>query len=230
MVQLGALGHEWRGLLDDEFLKPYLSELSVFLRAESAAGKEIFPAEGEYFAALNATPPSSVRAVVLGQDPYHGPGQAHGLSFSIKGGGRTPPSLRNIFRELVSDLGIAAPESSDLTHWAGQGVLLLNNVLSVERGSAGSHQGKGWEHFTDAVVRAVNQGEYPVVFMLWGSHAQRKGAAIDRSRHCVLQAPHPSPLSAHRGFLGCGHFSRANAFLRAHQRGEVDWSLSSKHA
>ncbi|MBT7311985.1 MAG: uracil-DNA glycosylase, partial [Halieaceae bacterium] len=187
-------------------------------------------AESEYFAALNATPPSSVRAVVLGQDPYHGPGQAHGLSFSIKGGGRTPPSLRNIFRELVSDLGIAAPESSDLTQWAGQGVLLLNNVLSVERGSAGSHQGKGWEHFTDAVVRAVNQGEYPVVFMLWGSHAQRKGAAIDRSRHCVLQAPHPSPLSAHRGFLGCGHFSRANAFLRAHQRGEVDWSLSSKHA
>ena len=230
MVQLGALGHEWRGLLDDEFLKPYLSELSVFLRAERAAGKEIFPSEGEYFAALNATPPSSVRAVVLGQDPYHGPGQAHGLSFSIKGGGRTPPSLRNIFRELVSDLGIAAPESSDLTQWAGQGVLLLNNVLSVERGSAGSHQGKGWEHFTDAVVRAVNQGEYPVVFMLWGSHAQRKGAAIDRSRHCVLQAPHPSPLSAHRGFLGCGHFSRANAFLRAHQRGEVDWSLSSKHA
>ena len=230
MVQLGALGHEWRGLLDDEFLKPYLSELIVFLRAERAAGKEIFPAESEYFAALNATPPSSVRAVVLGQDPYHGPGQAHGLSFSIKGGGRTPPSLRNIFRELVSDLGIAAPESSDLTHWAGQGVLLLNNVLSVERGSAGSHQGKGWEHFTDAVVRAVNQGEYPVVFMLWGSHAQRKGSAIDRSRHCVLQAPHPSPLSAHRGFLGCGHFSRANAFLRAHQRGEVDWSLSSKHA
>ena len=230
MVQLGALGHEWRGLLDDEFLKPYLSELSVFLRAERAAGKEIFPAESEYFAALNATPPSSVRAVVLGQDPYHGPGQAHGLSFSIKGGGPTPPSLLNIFRELVSDLGIAAPESSDLTHWAGQGVLLLNNVLSVERGSAGSHQGKGWEHFTDAVVRAVNQGEYPVVFMLWGSHAQRKGAAIDRSRHCVLQAPHPSPLSAHRGFLGCGHFSRANAFLRAHQRGEVDWSLSSKHA
>ena len=200
------------------------------MRAERAAGKEIFPAESEYFAALNATPPSSVRAVVLGQDPYHGPGQAHGLSFSIKGGGRTPPSLRNIFREFVSDLGIAAPESSDLTQWAGQGVLLLNNVLSVERGSAGSHQGKGWEHFTDAVVRAVNQGEYPVVFMLWGSHAQRKGAAIDRSRHCVLQAPHPSPLSAHRGFLGCGHFSRANAFLRAHQRGEVDWSLSSKHA
>jgi uracil-DNA glycosylase len=167
---------------------------------------------------------------VLGQDPYHGAGQAHGLSFSIKDGGRAPPSLRNIFRELVSDLGIAVPACSDLTSWAGQGVLMLNNVLSVERSCAGSHQGKGWERFTDAVVHAVNQGEHPVVFMLWGNHAQRKGAAINQSRHCVLQAPHPSPLSAHRGFLGCGHFSRANAFLRAHQRGEVDWSLSSKQA
>ncbi len=227
MVQLGPLSQEWRTLLDDEFRQPYLSELSFFLRSERASGKEIFPPESEYFAALNATPPNAVRAVVLGQDPYHGPGQAHGLSFSIKGGGRTPPSLRNIFRELVSDVGIASPERADLTGWAGQGVLLLNNVLSVERGFAGSHQGKGWEHLTDAVVRAVNQGEYPVVFMLWGNHAQRKGAAIDGSRHCVLQAPHPSPLSAHRGFLGCEHFSQANAFLRTHQRGEVDWSVSS---
>ena len=227
MVQLGALSDEWRRLLDDEFRQPYLSELSVFLRGERAAGKEIFPAEREYFAALNATPPHSVRAVVLGQDPYHGPGQAHGLSFSIKGGGPAAPSLRNIFRELVSDVGIAPPERADLTSWAEQGVLLLNNVLSVERGFAGSHQGKGWERFTDAVVHAVNQGEHPVVFMLWGNHAQRKGTAIDRSRHCVLQAPHPSPLSAHRGFLGCGHFSQANAFLRARQRGEVDWSISS---
>ena len=227
MVQLGALSDEWRRLLYDEFRQPYLSELSVFLRGERAAGKEIFPAEREYFAALNATPPHSVRAVVLGQDPYHGPGQAHGLSFSIKGGGPAAPSLRNIFRELVSDVGIAPPERADLTSWAEQGVLLLNNVLSVERGFAGSHQGKGWERFTDAVVRAVNQGEHPVVFMLWGNHAQRKGTAIDRSRHCVLQAPHPSPLSAHRGFLGCGHFSQANAFLRARQRGEVDWSISS---
>ena len=227
MVQLGALRQEWRVLLDDEFRQPYLSELSVFLRAERAAGKEIFPAESEYFAALNATPPDAVRAVVLGQDPYHGAGQAHGLSFSIKDGGRAPPSLRNIFRELVSDLGIAAPACSDLTSWAGQGVLMLNNVLSVERSCAGSHQGKGWERFTDAVVHAVNQGEHPVVFMLWGNHAQRKGAAINQSRHCVLQAPHPSPLSAHRGFLGCQHFSQANAFLRARQRGEVDWSISS---
>jgi uracil-DNA glycosylase len=227
MVQLGPLIEEWRGLLDDEFRKPYLSELSVFLRAERAAGKEIFPRESEYFAALNATPPSAVRAVVLGQDPYHGPGQAHGLSFSMRGGGRAAPSLRNIFRELVSDVGIAPPECADLTGWARQGVLLLNDVLSVERGYAGSHQGKGWELFTDAVVRAVNGGEHPVVFMLWGNHAQRKGAEIDRSRHCVLRAPHPSPLSAHRGFLGCEHFSQANAFLRACQRGEVDWSASS---
>ena len=227
MVQLGALSEEWRNLLDDEFRQPYLSELSVFLRGERMAGKEIFPAESEYFAALNATQPSAVRAVVLGQDPYHGPGQAHGLSFSTRGGGRAPPSLRNIFRELLSDLGVAPPEFTDLTCWAEQGVLLLNNVLSVERGLAGSHQGKGWERFTDAVVHAVDQGEHPVVFMLWGNHAQRKGAAIDRSRHCVLQAPHPSPLSAHRGFFGCEHFSQANTFLRAHQRGEVDWSVSS---
>ena len=227
MIQLGPLRQEWRALLDEAFRQPYLSELSVFLQAERAAGKEIFPAESEYFAALNATPPSAVRAVVLGQDPYHGPGQAHGLSFSMKGRARPAPSLRNIFRELVSDVGIAPPEGADLTCWARQGVLLLNNVLSVERGYAGSHQGKGWEPFTDAVVRAVNEGKHPVVFMLWGNQAQRKGAEIDRSRHCVLQAPHPSPLSAHRGFLGCGHFSQANAFLRAHQRGELDWSVSS---
>jgi uracil-DNA glycosylase len=227
MTQLGPLRHEWRTLLDDAFRQPYLSELSVFLRSETAAGKEIFPPEHEYFAALNATPPCAVKVVVLGQDPYHGPGQAHGLSFSSRGGGRPPPSLRNIFRELVADIGISTPERSDLTGWAEQGVLLLNDVLSVERGLAGSHQGKGWEHFTDAVVRAVNRGEYPVVFMLWGNSAQKKGAAIDRSRHCVLKAPHPSPLSAHRGFLGCQHFSKANAFLRANQRGEVDWSASS---
>lgn len=227
MIQLGPLRQEWRALLDEAFRQPYLSELSLFLRSEAAAGKEIFPLEHEYFAALNATPPCAVKVVVLGQDPYHGPGQAHGLSFSSRGGGRPPPSLRNIFRELVADIGISTPERSDLTGWAEQGVLLLNDVLSVERGLAGSHQGKGWEHFTDAVVRAVNQGEHPVVFMLWGNSAQKKGAAIDRSRHCVLQAPHPSPLSAHRGFLGCQHFSKANAFLRANQRGEVDWSVSS---
>ena len=159
MIQLGPLRQEWRALLDEAFRQPYLSELSLFLRSEAAAGKEIFPLEHEYFAALNATPPCAVKVVVLGQDPYHGPGQAHGLSFSSRGGGRPPPSLRNIFRELVADIGISTPERSDLTGWAEQGVLLLNDVLSVERGIAGSHQGKGWEHFTDAVVRAVNRGE-----------------------------------------------------------------------
>jgi uracil-DNA glycosylase len=224
--QLGPLRQEWRTLLDDEFQQSYLSELSLFLRSEAAAGKEIYPAESEYFASLNTTPPDAVKVVVLGQDPYHGPGQAHGLSFSIKDGGPPPPSLRNIFRELVTDVGIATPERADLTEWAAQGVLLLNNVLTVERGLAGSHQGKGWETFTDAVVRAVNQGGHPVVFMLWGNHAQTKGAAIDRSRHCILQASHPSPLSARRGFFGCKHFTKANAFLRAHQRDEVEWSLS----
>ena len=211
-------------LLDDEFRQPYLSELSVFLRAERAAGKEIFPAESEYFAALNATPPDAVRAVVLGQDPYHGAGQAHGLSFSIKDGGRAPPSLRNIFRELVSDLGIAAPACSDLTSWAGQGVLMLNNVLSVERSCAGSHQGKGWERFTDAVVHAVNQGEHPVVFMLWGNFAKSKASLINEEDHLILEASHPSPL-ARVAFFGCKHFSQANRYLRSNGMEEIDWSL-----
>jgi uracil-DNA glycosylase len=165
--------------------------------------------------------------VILGQDPYHGPGQAHGLSFSVKGGQRIPPSLQNIFRELNEDVGLVQPSHGDLSAWAERGVLLLNSVLSVERGLAGSHQGKGWEQFTDAVIAALNMSQVPLVFMLWGAHAQRKGTTIDRDRHCVLTAPHPSPLSAHRGFLGCRHFSQANAFLTANQRGPVDWSLSS---
>ena len=177
-------------------------------------------------AALEATPPASVQVVILGQDPYHGPGQAHGLSFSVQGRQRIPPSLQNIFRELQSDLGLQAPRHGDLSAWAAEGVLLLNSVLSVERGVAGAHQGKGWERFTDAVIAAVNAGTLPVVFMLWGAQAQRKGSAIDRARHCVLTAPHPSPLSAHRGFLGCQHFSQANRFMIAHQRGAVDWSIS----
>ena len=218
---------EWLSLLGREFDQDYMTQLSAFLRAEKAAGKTIYPPGGQFFAALNATPPAAIKVVVLGQDPYHGPGQAHGLSFSVQGRQRIPPSLQNIFRELNDDLGIPVPRQGDLSQWAERGVLLLNSVLSVERGIAGSHQGRGWERFSDAVVAAVNGGESPVVFMLWGAQAQKKGATVDRTRHCVLTAPHPSPLSAHRGFFGSRHFSQANAFLQAHQRQPVDWSLSS---
>ncbi|MDG2459724.1 MAG: uracil-DNA glycosylase [Luminiphilus sp.] len=220
------LRSEWLDLLGREFEQPYMANLRSFLRAEKAAGKVIYPRGEAVFAALDQTPPASVRVVILGQDPYHGPGQAHGLSFSVKRGVRIPPSLQNIFRELQSDLRIALPSHGDLTAWARQGVLLLNTVLSVEHGQAGAHQGQGWEIFTDAVVSAINDSDQPIVFMLWGAHAQRKGAAIHSARHCVLRAPHPSPLSAHRGFLGCRHFSQANAFLTAHGRQPVDWSLA----
>ena len=216
---------QWLELLSSEFQQPYMVALRTFLRAEKLAGKVIYPRGRDFFYALDATPPSSVRVVILGQDPYHGPDQAHGLSFSVKKGVRVPPSLSNIFTELESDLGIKRPSHGDLTGWAMQGVLLLNSVLSVEQGRAGSHQGRGWEQFTDAVVSALNKSERPLVFMLWGAHAQRKGAAIDPQRHCILRAPHPSPLSAHRGFFGCRHFSQANAFLGAQGLQSVDWSL-----
>ena len=221
------LRSEWLSLLESEFEQPYMSQLSAFLRGEKAAGKTIYPPGGQFFAALEATPPAAVKVVVLGQDPYHAPGQAHGLSFSVRGRQRIPPSLQNIFRELHDDIGMPVPPQGDLSRWAERGVLLLNSVLSVEHGAAGSHQGHGWERFTDAVIAKVNEGASPVVFMLWGAQAQKKGAAVDRARHYVLTAPHPSPLSAHRGFLGCRHFSRANAFLEANQRQPVDWSLSS---
>ena len=224
VVQLRA---EWLSLLKEEFESEHMDRLRHFLLSEKRAGKEIYPPSGEWFAALDATPPDEVKVVILGQDPYHGPGQAHGLSFSVRGGQRIPPSLQNIFRELASDLGCEPPNHGNLSGWAAQGVLMLNSVLTVERGRAGSHQGKGWELFTDAVIQVINRRPLPVVFLLWGAQAQRKGATIDTRRHCVLVAPHPSPLSAHRGFLGCGHFSAANRFLMEHHRGPVDWSCSS---
>jgi uracil-DNA glycosylase len=220
------LRQEWLQLLESEFDATYMKQLGAFLREAKAEGKEIYPPGNQFFAALEATPPDSVKVVILGQDPYHGPGQAHGLSFSVRGRQRIPPSLQNIFRELHADVGVHPPTHGDLSAWARQGILLLNSVLSVERGVAGAHQGKGWERFTDAVIAAVNAGTSPVVFMLWGAQAQRKGSTIDRDRHCVLTAPHPSPLSAHRGFLGCQHFSRANRFLMENQREPVDWSIS----
>lgn len=220
------LCREWLSLLEPAFSSSYMADLKAFLKAEKAAGKQIYPPGHEFFAALDATPPSRVRVVLIGQDPYHGPGQAHGLSFSVRKGQPIPPSLRNIFAELQADLSMAPPEHGDLTGWAKQGVLLLNSVLSVEQGLPGSHQGRGWEAFTDAVIAAINSGDQPVVFLLWGKQAQQKGAVINPDKHCVLSAPHPSPLSAHRGFLGCKHFSQANRFLRANGYQPIDWSAT----
>ena len=219
------LDESWRAPLREEFERPYMQALQQFLEEEKAAGKRIFPKGGEYFRALDLTPLDKVKVVILGQDPYHGEGQAHGLCFSVRPGVRTPPSLVNIYKELKSDLGLAPPRHGFLEHWAQQGVLLLNSVLTVEMGRAASHQKRGWEEFTDAIIRLVNSQAEPVVFLLWGAYAQRKAAFVDQTRHLVLKAAHPSPLSAHNGFLGCRHFSQANAFLEAKGRGAVDWAL-----
>ena len=215
----------WKAALRGEFDQPYMHQLRQFLRGEYAAGKEIYPPGPLIFNALNSTPLDQVKVVVLGQDPYHGEGQAHGLCFSVQPGVRTPPSLVNIYKELESDLGLPRARHGFLEHWARQGVLLLNSVLTVEMGRAASHQGKGWETFTDAIVRLVAQKEEPVVFLLWGAYAQRKAGFVDSGRHLVLKAAHPSPLSAHNGFLGCRHFSQANDFLEAKGRGAIDWRL-----
>lgn len=219
------LHESWRTPLAGEFEKPHMAGLKRFLEAEKAAGKQIFPKGADYFRALDLTPLDSVKVVILGQDPYHGSGQAHGLCFSVQPGVRTPPSLVNIYKEMQSDLGIAPARHGFLEHWARQGVLLLNTVLTVEMGQAASHKGRGWEQFTDAVIAQVNAKADPVVFLLWGAHAQRKAAAVDESRHLVLKSAHPSPLSAHNGFLGSQPFSKANAFLEAKGRGAIDWAL-----
>ena len=197
-------------------------EALAFQAGERARGRIVYPEEGALFRALELTPPGAVKAVILGQDPYHGPGQAHGLAFSVRPGTPPPPSLRNIFKEIEADLGIAPPPHGNLEAWARRGVLLLNTVMSVEQGKAGAHRGRGWEGFTDAVIRAANDGP-PTAFLLWGAPAAAKAALVDPDRHLVLTAPHPSPLSAYRGFLGCRHFSRANAWLEARGRGAIDW-------
>ena len=215
----------WKALLADWFERPEMRALAEFLRREKAAGKRIYPPGGEIFAALDHTPFERVRVVILGQDPYHGPGQAHGLCFSVRPGVPVPPSLANIYAELKRDIGFVPPDHGCLTPWAERGVLLLNAVLTVEDGHAGAHQGKGWEGFTGRIVELLNQRRDGLVFMLWGSYAQARGAAVDSTRHLVLKAPHPSPLSAHRGFIGCGHFSRANAWLAARGETPQDWSL-----
>ena len=225
---------DWLARIGGEFEQPYMVQLKAFLAAERAKGKAIYPRPRDWFAALDATPPQDVRVVILGQDPYHGPGQAHGLCFSVQPGVRTPPSLVNIYKEMQSDLGIARASHGYLKHWAEQGVLLLNNCLTVEAGIAASHQGKGWETFTDAAVAVVAADPAPKVFMLWGSHAQRKAANVAGlgadSPHLILRAPHPSPLSAHNGFFGSKPFSQANAFLEAHGRGPIDWRLPDNPA
>ena len=215
----------WLAHLGSEFDKPYMQNLKAFLQQQKHAGKIIFPPSELWFNALNTTSLEAVKVVILGQDPYHGPQQAHGLCFSVLPGIQKPPSLQNIFKELHADLKIPIADHGCLTAWAEQGVLLLNSVLTVEQSKAGAHQGKGWEVFTDKVIDVVNREADGVVFMLWGSYAQKKGALIDRQKHRVLQAPHPSPLSAHRGFLGCKHFSKANDYLREKGKTEIDWRL-----
>lgn len=215
----------WKKTLQSEFQKPYMQSLKSFLRAEKNAKKVIYPKGSEIFAALNITPIEQVKVVILGQDPYHGPNQAHGLCFSVKPGVAPPPSLLNIYKELESDVGFERPSHGYLSSWAEQGVLLLNSVLTVEQSQAGSHQGKGWETFTDEVIKSLNAREKPMVFMLWGGYARKKGQVIDKRKHLVLEAPHPSPLSAHRGFLGCKHFSKANAFLQKMGEEKINWQL-----
>jgi len=220
-----ALEESWKTALASEFSSPYMQQLKLFLQAQKQAGKHIFPKGSEYFRALDLTPLADVKVVILGQDPYHGLGQAHGLCFSVRPGVRIPPSLVNIYKEMESDIGVERARHGFLEHWAKQGVLLLNSVLTVEESQAASHQGKGWEQFTDAVIRRVNDECQHVVFILWGSYAQRKAAFVDTSRHLVLKAPHPSPLSAHNGFFGSKPFSRTNAYLQSHGRAPIDWAL-----
>jgi uracil-DNA glycosylase len=223
-----ALPASWRPALEPVLATAAARRLAGFLQSEEAAGKRIYPPSGMRLAAFDLTPLDSVKVVILGQDPYHGAGQAHGLAFSVQRGVKTPPSLRNIYKELASDLGLPIPGHGNLENWARQGVLLLNNALTVEEGRAGSHQKIGWEPFTDAAVAVVAAQEQPAVFMLWGSHARAKAARVpglDAGRHLILNAPHPSPLSAYSGFFGCGHFSKANAFLTAQGRAPIDWRL-----
>ncbi len=216
----------WKQHLAGEFEQDYMARLRAFLADEKRAGKTVFPPGPDIFNAFNLTPFDKVKVVILGQDPYHGPDQAHGLCFSVQRGVKTPPSLVNIYKEIHRDLGIEIPPHGNLTHWAEQGVLLLNAVLTVEAGQAASHQKRGWEQFTDQAIEHLNREREGLVFLLWGSHAQKKGKLIDRDKHCVLTAPHPSPLSAHRGFLGCGHFSRANQYLLQQGKTAIDWKIS----
>ncbi|SIT07024.1 uracil-DNA glycosylase [Neptunomonas antarctica] len=215
----------WRPYLTDEFEAAYMQSLLAFLAQQQQQEKIIYPQADHWFDALQLTPLEQVKVVIIGQDPYHQAGQAHGLCFSVYPGVKIPPSLVNIYKELATDLGIQPAKHGYLESWAKQGVLLLNAVLTVEDSQAASHQGKGWEQFTDKIIDVVNRECDNVVFMLWGSYAQKKGAAIDESRHLVLKAPHPSPLAAYRGFFGCRHFSQANHYLEQHAKQPINWQL-----
>ena len=209
----------------DEFTKPYMVELKKFLQHEYAKHKVIYPKGDEYFAALNLTPFEKVKVVIVGQDPYHGPGQAHGLAFSVRPGVRFPPSLQNIFKQLKTDVGCEIPKSGSLIPWAEQGVLLINSVLTVEAGKAASHQGKGWEIFTDKIISLLNDEREHLVYVLWGSYAQKKASFVDKKKNLILAGPHPSPLSSHRGFFGSKPFSKTNDYLKKHDIAPIHWQL-----
>jgi uracil-DNA glycosylase len=228
-VQVPNLPADWLHFLEGEFSKEYMLKLKEFLVRELEQGKTIYPRGKDIFNAFNLTPLKDVKVVIFGQDPYHGPDQAHGLCFSVQPGIKTPPSLKNIYKEIQQDLGIAPAEHGHLDVWAKQGVLLLNAVLTVEATKAASHQKKGWEQFTDKVVEVLNEECEHLVFMLWGSHAQKKGRNIDTSKHLVLKSVHPSPLSAHRGFFGCKHFSKANEYLQSVGKDPIDWTVPPLH-
>tara|TARA_R110001599_G_scaffold59005_4_gene163529 strand:+ start:178 stop:867 length:690 start_codon:yes stop_codon:yes gene_type:complete len=220
----GSLKGKWAELLADQFELPYMKSLRAFLASEKQQGKVIFPPEESIFNALNHTDLANVKVVIIGQDPYHGPKQAHGFCFSVQAGIKTPPSLRNLYQELNQDIGMPIPEHGNLTSWADQGVLLLNAVLTVEAANAGAHQGKGWEIFTDRVIEVLDAQSRNIVFFLWGSYAQKKGRLIDRTKHYVLEGPHPSPLSAYRGFFGCKHFSKASQYLSEQGKSQINWA------
>ncbi len=220
------IDNEWLPYLKAEFSKPYYKSLYEFIKKEYSE-RVIYPPSDEIFSALMHTPIDKIKVVLLGQDPYHEPGQAHGMSFSVKPGVKTPPSLQNMYKELKDELGLYIPNNGYLMKWAHQGVLLLNTVLTVRRGEANSHKGRGWEQFTDAVISAVNTQDRPVVYFLWGSNARSKKNLITNSKHLVLEAPHPSPLSAYNGFFGCGHFKRANEFLESKGIEPIDWQIEN---
>ncbi len=228
MVRKVQIESSWKQTLAVEFLKSYMQSLSDFLRHEKNRKKTIYPISSHIFKAFELTPFDRVRVVILGQDPYSGPNQAHGLCFSVRVGVSIPPSLLNIYKELESDLGIKPVKHGFLVSWAKQGVLLLNSVLTVERGQAGSHRGKGWEKFTDSVIVLLNQQAYPIIFVLWGGYAKEKGQIINTQQHVILHSAHPSPLSAHRGFFGCRHFSKINDYLTRWGEDPINWQLPEK--
>jgi len=212
----------WRTALEEEFGKPYFAELAKTVK-DAYLKRTVFPAPKNVFNAFNLCPFDKVKVVILGQDPYHGPGQAHGLAFSVPDGVKTPPSLQNIYKEIKSDLGIDVPETGNLERWAKQGVLLLNATLTVEASQPGSHQGLGWENFTDTIIKTISDQKEHVVFLLWGKYAEAKESLIDETKHLILQAPHPSPFSAHTGFFGCRHFSKTNQYLKNHSLPVIEW-------